>query len=58
MYRLFLSDSKAYILNRSFIHSLIIECPLWPILWAPDVKSHSLEKTLMMGKIEGKRRRG
>ena len=28
-----------------------------PILWPPDVKM-SLEKTLMMGKIEGKRRRG
>ena len=29
-----------------------------PILWPPDVKSDSLEKTLMLGKIEGKRRRG
>ena len=29
-----------------------------PILWPPDVKSNSLEKTLMLGKIEGKRRRG
>ena len=28
-----------------------------PILWPPDVKS-SLEKTLMLGKIEGRRRRG
>ena len=28
-----------------------------PILWPPDAKS-SLEKTLMLGKIEGKRRRG
>ena len=28
-----------------------------PILWPPDVKS-SFEKTLMMGKIEGRRRRG
>ena len=26
------------------------------ILWPPDAKSHSLEKTLMLGKIEGKRR--
>ena len=26
-----------------------------PILWPPDVKS-SLEKTLMLGKIEGRRR--
>ena len=27
-----------------------------PILWAPDIES--LEKTLMLGKIEGRRRRG
>ena len=30
-----------------------------PVLWPPDVKSgHSLEKTLMMGNTEGRRRRG
>ena len=29
-----------------------------PILWPPDAKSDSLEKTLMLGKIEGRRRRG
>ena len=29
-----------------------------PILWPPDVKSYSFEKTLMLGKIEGKSRRG
>ena len=29
-----------------------------PILWPPDAKNHSLEKTLMLGKIEGGRRRG
>ena len=29
-----------------------------PILWLPDVKSCSFEKTLMLGKIEGRRRRG
>ena len=28
------------------------------ILWPPDVKNHSLEKALMLGKIEGRRRRG
>ena len=28
------------------------------ILWSPDVKNCSLEKTLMLGKIEGGRRRG
>ena len=28
------------------------------MLWPPDEKSHSLEKTLMLGKIEGTRRRG
>ena len=29
-----------------------------PILWLPDEKSLSFEKTLMLGKIEGRRRRG
>ena len=28
------------------------------IFWPPDAKSHTLEKTLMLGKIEGKRRKG
>ena len=29
-----------------------------PIKWPPDAKSDSFEKTLMLGKIEGRRRRG
>ena len=29
-----------------------------PIFWPPDVKSQLLEKTLMLGKFEGRRRRG
>ena len=29
-----------------------------PILWSHGAKKHSLEKTLMLGKIEGRRRRG
>ena len=29
-----------------------------PILWPPEAKADSLEKTLMLGKIEGGRRRG
>ena len=29
-----------------------------PILWPPDGRADSLEKTLIMGKIEGKRRWG
>ena len=29
-----------------------------PILWPPDAKLDSLEKTLMLGGIEGRRRRG
>ena len=29
-----------------------------PILWPPDAKADSFEKTLMLGKIEGGRRRG
>ena len=29
-----------------------------PVLWQPDEKANSLEKTLMLGKTEGRRRRG
>ena len=29
-----------------------------PKLWPPDTQSNSLEKTLMLGETEGKRRRG
>ena len=29
-----------------------------PIFWPPDVRTDSLEKTLMLGKIESRRRRG
>ena len=29
-----------------------------PIFWPPDAKSRLMEKTLMLGKIEGRRRRG
>ena len=29
-----------------------------PILWPPDQRANSLENTWMMGKIEGRRRRG
>ena len=29
-----------------------------PILWPPHAKSDSFEKTLMLGKLEGRRRRG
>ena len=29
-----------------------------PILWPPDANSQLTEKTLMLGKIEGKKRRG
>ena len=29
-----------------------------PVLWPPHAKIDSLEKTLMLGGIEGKRRRG
>ena len=28
-----------------------------PVLWPPDARADSLEKTLMLGKIEGGRRR-
>ena len=29
-----------------------------PVLWTPDLKSQLIEKTLMLVKIEGRRRRG
>ena len=29
-----------------------------PILWPPDVKGDSFQKSLMLGKIEGRRRKG
>ena len=29
-----------------------------PIFWPPDARADSMEKTLMLGKTEGKRRRG
>ena len=29
-----------------------------PVLWPPHVKTDSFENTLMLGKIEGRRRRG
>ena len=29
-----------------------------PILWPPDRRADSFEKTLMLGKIEGRRRKG
>ena len=29
-----------------------------PILWPPHGRANSFEKTLMLGKIEGRRRRG
>ena len=29
-----------------------------PVLWPPDGRADSLEKTLMLRKIEGRRRRG
>ena len=29
-----------------------------PVLWPPDAKGNSLEKILMLGKTEGRRKRG
>ena len=40
-----------------FIGRTEAETSAW-ILWPPDVKNYSLGKTLMLGKIEGRRRRG
>ena len=43
--------------SRVFIGRIDAEA-VTPILWPPDAKTDSLEKTLMLGKIEGRRRRG
>ena len=40
-----------------FIGSTDVEAET-PILWPPDAKTDSFEKTLILGKIEGGRRRG
>ena len=29
-----------------------------PIIWPPDAKNNSFQKSLMLAKIEGRRRRG
>ena len=52
--------------NQSFLKEISPEYPLeglmlmlkLPILWPPDAKNWLLGKTLMQGKIEGRRRRG
>ena len=36
-----------------FIRRTVAEAEA-PILWPPDVKNYSFEKTLMLGKIEGR----
>ena len=44
--------------NKSWIFTRRTDAEV-PVLWPPDVKSwNSLEKTLMLGKIEGRRRMG
>ena len=43
--------------SNIFIGRTVAEAEV-PILWPPDVKSQLMEKTLMLGKIEGKKRRG
>ena len=43
--------------SRIFIERIEVEAEA-PILWPTDAKTNLLEKTLMLGKIEGRRRRG
>ena len=40
-----------------FITETIVDA-VAPIFWLPDERSNSMKNTLMLGKIEGKRRRG
>ena len=42
--------------NQSFIGRIDAEAET-PILWPPDTKSDSFKKTLLLGKIKGRRRR-
>ena len=47
--------------NQSTLKEISLGCSLeaeTPLLWPPDMKSWLIEKTLMLGKIEGRRRRG
>jgi len=39
------------------LEGLILKLKL-PVLWPPDARTDSFEKTLMLGRIEGRRRRG
>ena len=39
------------------MEGLILKLKL-PILWPPDARTDSFEKTLMLGRIEGRRKRG
>ena len=43
--------------SRVFVGRTDVEAET-PIFWPPDAKTDSFEKTLMLGKIEGGRRRG
>ena len=45
-------DQSCVFIGRTYVEAEI------PILWPPDANSYSFEKTLMLGKIEGRRRRG
>ena len=40
--------------NQSILKEINLEYAKAPILWAPDVKSQLIGKTLILGKIEGK----
>ena len=40
------------------LEGLMLKLKEAPILWPPDAKNWSFEKTLMLGRIEGRRRRG
>ena len=57
-------DSKE--INQSVLKEISPECSLEGLMlnlklqyfWPPDVKTNAMEKTLLLGKIEGGRRRG
>ena len=51
------SNQISYRMDWVFIGSTDVEAET-PIFWPPDAKADSFKKTLMLGRIEGRRRRG
>ena len=53
-----LNQSILKVISPEYLLKILMLKAEVPILWPPDAKSQLVEKTLMLGKIEGRRRRG